>query len=676
MKKLFYASNLLTLCLVCSSYSGQAQTPVITSGPSNSTVCAGTSATFSAVINPADTIPTHFMWEHSADGTTWDTLTNGGLYMGATSDTLTVAGDTSLNGDMFRVYAINDSGTSLVSSSAIFTVNPLPYAGAITGANAVCLGSNITLSAAGTGTWSSSNIAVATVGSTTGAVHGVAGGIDTVSYTVTNGCGSSTATHTVSVDLSNTALPVTGPYTVCVGSAIHFINAASGGVWTVTNGNATISDMGYATGVAGGMDTAVYTYTNACGSVSSSQSFTVETVLSAGTISGPATVCNGSLISLTESEPGGYWISGDASIATTDASGHVTGRSQGTVSISYLFVNSCGSSVTVDTITVENPATAITGMDSVGVGMMTTLTDSATGGFWTSSNSAIAAVDSATGMVMGMSVGTATISYTVTNTCGTNTVVITMNVGTAPLAGTISGGDTVCMGSTLALMPSVAGGVWSVVNANASVSDTGLVTGIVGGTMDTVIYTVSNAFGTNSVSYPVYVNQAPAITITGPTSIVVGSAYTVTATPAGGTWVSLVPARAQFINPAAGVFVVTAGGNEDLVYYATNSCGTSTDTFHISLPGGTNAVTNVNGTASELTVYPNPATGNITLNLASAISEQAHVTVVNMAGQTVKEFDVTTNKANSVVLDVPSGVYFLNAATSTNKFETKITIAK
>ena len=124
------------------------------------------------------------------------------------------------------------------------------------------------------------------------------------------------------------------------------------------------------------------------------------------------------------------------------------------------------------------------------------------------------------------------------------------------------------------------------------------------------------------------------------------------------------------------MFVVTAGGNEDLVYYATNSCGTSTDTFHISLPGGTNAVTNVNGTASELTVYPNPATGNITLNLASAISEQAHVTVVNMAGQTVKEFDVTTNKANSIVLDVPSGVYFLNAATSTNKFETKITIAK
>ena len=99
----------------------------------------------------------------------------------------------------------NSNGCSTNGSiSGKITVNPLPTAGTITGANEVCVGSTTTL---GTGTmtggsgtysstiWSSSASSNATV-SATGVVTGVAGGSTNISYTVTDskGCISPSST--------------------------------------------------------------------------------------------------------------------------------------------------------------------------------------------------------------------------------------------------------------------------------------------------------------------------------------------------------------------------------------------------------------------------------------------------------------------------------------------------
>ncbi len=46
MKKLFYISNLLTLCLVLASVSAKAQAPTVTSDPRDTTVCANVIAKF------------------------------------------------------------------------------------------------------------------------------------------------------------------------------------------------------------------------------------------------------------------------------------------------------------------------------------------------------------------------------------------------------------------------------------------------------------------------------------------------------------------------------------------------------------------------------------------------------------------------------------------------------
>lgn len=62
MRKLFYFSNLLTLCLILSSVSSKAQT--ITSDPTNQTVCSGSIAHFTVAASDTPS----FVWQKSTDG--------------------------------------------------------------------------------------------------------------------------------------------------------------------------------------------------------------------------------------------------------------------------------------------------------------------------------------------------------------------------------------------------------------------------------------------------------------------------------------------------------------------------------------------------------------------------------------------------------------------------------
>lgn len=95
----------------------------------------------------------------------------------------------------------------------------------------------------------------------------------------------------------------------------------------------------------------------------------------------------------------------------------------------------------------------ITGSSSLCIGSLVTLSDTTSGGVWTSGSSAIATVDS-TGMVTGISAGVVVITYTFEDSfVATHTV----TVNGLPDAGTISGGTTGCLGSTLILSDSVGG---------------------------------------------------------------------------------------------------------------------------------------------------------------------------------------------------------------------------
>ena len=140
-------------------------------------------------------------------------------------------------------------------------VNPVPCISARAGPTQVVIGSTITLSYTATsGTWSASN-GFATL-SSSGSVSGIASGIDTIRYSATNACGTTTSTQYVTVypvitpGLTITANP---GLAVCNGMSVNFTaNGVSGGPtpayqWTV---NGTYAGVG-----------AFFTYTPANGDV-------------------------------------------------------------------------------------------------------------------------------------------------------------------------------------------------------------------------------------------------------------------------------------------------------------------------------------------------------------------------------------------------------------------------
>ena len=105
--------------------------------------------------------------------------------------------------------------TPLSCKASVFNVGP--YAGTITGTDAICIGAGTTLTnAVPGGAWSVNNGNAAISGG--GVVTGVLAGTDIISYTVDNGCGTATASKEIVVNDCSTGIntlstvPVTGIY--------------------------------------------------------------------------------------------------------------------------------------------------------------------------------------------------------------------------------------------------------------------------------------------------------------------------------------------------------------------------------------------------------------------------------------------------------------------------------
>jgi hypothetical protein len=121
--------------------------------------------------------------------------------------------------------------------------------------------------------------------------------------------------------------------------------------------------------------------------------------------------------------------------------------------------------------------------------------DGIAGGVWSVSNTR--AIITATGLLSPISAGMDTVLYTLTNSCGSVTDMKAISIDTPLSAGILSGSDSVCMGSAITITSTSAGGVWSSGNMLDTITTAGVFTGIAAG-RDTVIYTVSNACGTDT----------------------------------------------------------------------------------------------------------------------------------------------------------------------------------
>ncbi len=440
----------------------------------------------------------------------------------------------------------------------------------ITGIAFVCVGANTTFAESVTGgAWSSSNTTIATVGTGTGIVTGIAQGTATISYIKSFGCVYDTVTQIITVQ--RPASVITGStHNVCVGATTTLIDSTLLGTWGSSNTTiATAGTTGIITGIAQGSATITYSVTNICGI--SNQVYIINTQRTASILLGLDTVCVGNTSSLVDSTIGGAWTSSNVAIATVGTTGIYRGVSQGTAIITYSVSNSCGNSSATMPVLVQRRASLISGTHNLCVFTTITLTDSATDGTWSSSNPAIASVDMATGLVTGVSQGTVIITYSVTNICGTSTA--TYSVSVFMPADPISGAANLCIGHSILFGDVADNGVWTSSNTSvATIGTTGLVTGISQGTA-TISYTVTNACGTSRTTYVIGIQRTASL-ITGADTLCKGSTFIFTDSAIGGSWSSSNPAIGTV--SLAGVVGGRSSGTTIITYSVTNVCGTST----------------------------------------------------------------------------------------------------
>ncbi len=471
-----------------------------------------------------------------------------------------------------------------------------------------------------------------------------------------------------------------GTGTVCAGSSTTLTDITPGGLWT--SANTGIATIGSATGTVNGVSAGTATISYTVSGSTFTTIVTVNAIATAGSISGAAALCTSTPVTLSDAAAGGVWSSGATGVATVGSTGIVTGIAAGTATISYTVNNGCGSATATKTVTVSATISAgtINGTLTVCSGATTNLTDAATGGNWSSTNTLVATISSA-GVVTGVATGTATIFYSVTNGCGTASANKIVTVNAAPSAGTITGTASVCVGLTTALTDAVTGGTWSSgAPGVATVGATGIVTGVAAGTAIISYNIPSTCSGIVSATRIVTVNSLPnAGVITGTGSVCTGSTTQLTDAIAGGTW-STSSAGIGMVGTTGMVSGITPGTT--IISYTTiNACGSSSATRIVTVntvpvagaitgsgiicTGGTSALTDVAAdgvwSSSATGVATVAATGVVT-GVTAGTATISYV-VANTCGSANATTVVTVTAATAGTVSGPSTV--LTGATIT-----------
>ena len=248
-------------------------------------ICTGESVHLNAVARFVNTPHYHWYINSGSAGTDSSSLTIAGAHVGDTVKCI--------------LTTIMDDTVRSTSNSIVLINRGLPNAGSISGLSIVCAGANITLSeTVNTGIWSSGSTA-ATVSA--GVVSGLSAGAASISYSVTDLCGTSVASHSVTVNPLPLAGTVSGAASVCTGSSITLSGSSPGGSWTLTNGHA-VNAGPVITGFSAGADTVVYTLTNSCGVDATHYPLTINPIVVpsiATSVTPGDTLCGGDSVTFT-----------------------------------------------------------------------------------------------------------------------------------------------------------------------------------------------------------------------------------------------------------------------------------------------------------------------------------------------------------------------------------------
>ena len=305
-------------------------------------------------------------------------------------------------------------------------------------------------------------------------------------------------------------------------------------------------------------------------------------------ITGPTSVCIGSYITLSDATSGGLWSSSSPAIATVGSStGVVFGVFAGSVTITY----TVGASYATYAITVNPIPSPITGPSSLCLGTSAMISSSTPGGVWSISPTTIISIAPLTGLMTGVSVGTATITYVVSSCFVTHTVTV------LPTPAPIAGATSICVGGSTTLTDATPGGTWvSSTPGIATITSGGVTTGV--------------AVGIASISYVISTGCASSTSIT-----VSSSTVTLFSVTGGGNYcaggpgvpVGLAGSQAgvsyQLYNGGSPVGSPVAGTGSAISFGSITGAGTYT----VIANPGTTCATTMTGTAG-IAINPIPAT--------------------------------------------------------------------
>lgn len=404
--------------------------------PTTNALCVGATVTYTST-------PTGGLWT-SSNATNASIGSATGVMTGNNAGTATITYTHPVNG---CIRARN------------ITVNPLP--GTIGGSTTLCPATNVTLTNPSTGgTWSSSNAAVGTIGSTSGVLSGIATGTTIITYTLPTGC---LTTTVATVTTAPTAIvSVIGDTVLCPGDFVTLTSTTSPGVTYEWYNGATLitgaTSSIYTTGTAGTYRVRV-SATAGCATLSSPVGVTVIPATATITVpGGSTTTCAGTPVTMNANtgvgltyqwELGGVAISG----ATTSTYSAITA---GTYRVRVTNSSGCWAMSAPETITVlaaPGGVVSASGPLTICNGSSVTLTADAGTGYtyqWYNSAGAIA--------------GATSVSYTVTSAetyycivsntsgCSTTTANSIINVNPLPNVTITPGGPRIfCSGGIVSL---------------------------------------------------------------------------------------------------------------------------------------------------------------------------------------------------------------------------------
>ena len=435
----------------------------------------------------------------------------------------------------------------------------------------------------------------------------------------------------LTISLSSFAIgPITGATSTCVGvgwqQTLHDVTL--GGTWSSSNPAIATVDpsTGVVTGVSAG--TCSITYSCTCGGSTPEVTSITFTVTDAAHITGPTSVCDGSIQHYIGTPGGGNWAPGPGSICSDDgvfkftSDDYVKFYSTGVATIRY----NKGACYDVLTVNVDPSPFCVTGPSVVNCGCSCpkVYTCSTPGGTWSVSNTAIATISS-TGVITCIGTGCVDVIYTVGGCNARKTITITSH--------------TPHIGSEI--------------------------TGIVAHSDGS-----SSPVGESNVIVDVLDAATNALIASAPTTGT-GGTYSLTDLPDGNYIVNPHQPGYTTVNSSA-VTLSTANARVAGIDFIKN-------TSNGVIAPRTAGVRSV-ASSKDINIFPNPTSGIMNIKWDNLVNEDAQIVVTDVTGREVYSSVISiNNNAGQTSVDVSSlvnGLYFVTIKSENISYNGRLQISK